>query len=207
MLQPHLETPSRVDRGVPPNPATLGHTVYQSVHKWDATENLARMREEDNDLIMQVGSSTPMGNLLRRYWTPACLTRDIPEPDCTPLRVRLLGEDLVAFRDTEGRIGLIDENCPHRGTSLFFGRNEDGGLRCVYHGWQFDVSGSCVDMPSEPVGSVFKDKLKVLSYPVHESGGVIWTYMGPKTRCEASETSGRRTYRARNGAPRPSFSP
>ena len=139
------------------------------------------LSKQDNELITQTGPGTPMGNLLRRYWTPACLSSDIPEPDCTPLRVRLLSEDLVAFRDSEGRIGLIDQNCPHRGTSLFFGRNEDGGLRCVYHGWQFDVHGQCIDMPSEP-GSVFKDKLKVLSYPVHESGGVIWTYMGPRDK-------------------------
>src|SRR5712692_7996213 len=137
------------------------------------------LSKEDNEIITRVGPGTMMGNLLRRYWTPACLSSEIPEPDCTPVRVRLLGEDLVAFRDSEGRIGLIDVNCPHRGTSLFFGRNEESGLRCVYHGWKFDVTGQCVDMPSEPLSN-FKTKLHVLSYPTHESGGVVWTYMGPK---------------------------
>ena len=136
------------------------------------------LTKEDNEMIIHVGPGTPMGNLLRRYWTPALLSEELPSPDCTPVRVRLLCEDLVAFRDSEGRVGLIDINCPHRGTSLFFGRNEDGGLRCVYHGWQFDVNGQCIDMPSEP-GSNFKDKLRVLSYPTHESGGIVWTYMGP----------------------------
>ena len=136
------------------------------------------LSKQDNEMLIKTGPETPMGRLLRRYWTPACLSSEIAEPDSPPLRVRLLGEDLVAFRDTEGRVGLIDENCPHRGTSLFFGRNEESGLRCVYHGWKFDVAGNCVDMPSEP-GAAFKDKLKLLSYPTHESGGVIWTYMGP----------------------------
>src|SRR5439155_1857022 len=90
--------------------------------------------------------------------------------------------DLVAFRDTEGRVGLVDVNCPHRGTSMFFGRNEESGLRCVYHGWKFDVTGQCVDMPSEPPDSNYKSRLKIPSYPTHESGGIVWTYMGPKDK-------------------------
>jgi len=118
-----------------------------------------------------------MGNLLRRYWIPACLSAEIAEPDGPPARVRLLGEDLVAFRDTEGRIGLIEESCPHRGASLFYGRNEECGLRCTYHGWKFDVTGQCTDQRSELHS--FAHKIKITSYPVHESGGIVWTYLGP----------------------------
>ena len=136
------------------------------------------LSREDNETLCRVGPGTPMGELLRRYWTPACLTAEIPEPGSAPARVRLLGEDLVAYRDTDGRIGLVQENCPHRGASLYFGRNEDAAIRCVYHGWAFDVDGRCVDMPSEPVP--FCEKVKIKSYPVHESGGIVWTYMGPR---------------------------
>ncbi|MBO0873601.1 MAG: Rieske 2Fe-2S domain-containing protein [Pseudonocardia sp.] len=134
---------------------------------------------QDNELLTRVGPGTPMGGLLRRYWTPALLCSELPAPDCDPVRVRLLGENLVAFRDTTGKVGLVAENCPHRGASLYFGRNEECGLRCPYHGWKFDADGTCVDMPSEPPTSVFKDKVKLRAYPVHESGGVVWTYMGP----------------------------
>ena len=140
------------------------------------------LSKADNEIVTKVGPGTLMGNLLRRYWTPALLSSELAGPDCTPMRVRLLGEDLVAFRDTEGKVGLLDVNCPHRGTSLFFGRNEESGLRCVYHGWKFDVTGHCVEMPSEPPTSAFKDKLKVPAYPTHESGGIVWTYMGPKAK-------------------------
>ncbi|HEY1574861.1 MAG TPA: Rieske 2Fe-2S domain-containing protein [Pseudonocardiaceae bacterium] len=121
-----------------------------------------------------------MGNLLRRYWTPALLSVELPGPDCDPVRVRLLGENLVAFRDTEGTFGLVAEACPHRGASLFFGRNEEFGLRCPYHGWKFDTEGICVDMPSEPPNSTFKNRVRLTSYPVHESGGIIWAYLGPE---------------------------
>lgn len=138
------------------------------------------LSREDNETLTQVGPGTLMGNLLRRYWTPACLSSEIPEPDSPPLRVRLLGENLVAFRDTNGRVGLVDESCPHRGASMYYGRNEECGLRCVYHGWKFDVDGACVDMPCEPATSSFKDRVTIPSYPVHESGGIVWTYMGPK---------------------------
>jgi phthalate 4,5-dioxygenase len=136
------------------------------------------LRAEENEILTRVGPGTLMGELLRRYWTPACLTAEIPEPGSPPARVRLLGENLVAFRDTTGRVGLVQENCPHRGASLYFGRNEDAAIRCVYHGWAFDVDGKCVDMPSEPVP--FCEKVKMRAYPVHESGGIVWTYMGPK---------------------------
>jgi len=137
------------------------------------------LSQQDNEILTRVGPGTPMGEVLRRYWTPALLSSELPGPDGDPVRVRLLGENLVAFRDTSGKVGLIQENCPHRGASLYFGRNEDCGLRCPYHGWQFDVDGNCIDMPSEPPTSSFKDRVKAKAYPVHESGGIAWTYMGP----------------------------
>jgi phenylpropionate dioxygenase-like ring-hydroxylating dioxygenase large terminal subunit len=137
------------------------------------------LKAEENEILTRVGPGTLMGELLRRYWTPACLSAEIPSPGGPQVRVRLLGENLVAFRDTNGRVGLLQENCPHRGASLYFGRNEEGAaLRCVYHGWAFDVDGKCVDMPSEP--APFCDKVRIRSYPVHESGGIAWTYMGPR---------------------------
>jgi phthalate 4,5-dioxygenase len=139
------------------------------------------LSKENNDLLTQVGPGTPMGNLLRRFWMPALLENEIPVPDCDPVRLRLLGEDLVAFRDSEGRIGIIEAHCAHRGAGLFFGRNEECGLRCVYHGWKFDVDGNCVDMPSEPDGGIgLKAKAKLVSYPTVVRGGVVWLYMGPK---------------------------
>jgi phenylpropionate dioxygenase-like ring-hydroxylating dioxygenase large terminal subunit len=137
------------------------------------------LSREDNELLTRVGPDTPMGATMRRYWIPALLAWELPEPDCPPVRVRLLGEDLVAFRDTRGRIGLVDEYCPHRRASMFFGRNEECGLRCVYHGWKFDVTGRCVDMMNEPEELTFKDKVSITSYPTVEVGGIVWTYMGP----------------------------
>jgi nitrite reductase/ring-hydroxylating ferredoxin subunit len=134
---------------------------------------------QDNEILTRVGPGTLMGNLLRHYWQPALLSSEVPEPDSPPMRVRLLGEDLIAFRDTNGAVGLVANACPHRGASLFFGRNEEAGLRCVYHGWKFDVTGACVDMPSEPAESNFKTKVRVGAYPTVESGGLVWTYMGP----------------------------
>ncbi len=137
------------------------------------------LTREENEYLCRVGPGTPMGTLLRRFWMPALLSEALPEPDCRPARVRLLGEDLVAFRATSGEVGLLAENCPHRGASVYFGRNEEDGLRCVYHGWKFDVSGKCVDMPNEPAESNFKDKVKAVAYPCREAGGVVWAYMGP----------------------------
>jgi phenylpropionate dioxygenase-like ring-hydroxylating dioxygenase large terminal subunit len=133
----------------------------------------------DNERLTRVGAGTPMGTLFRRYWIPALLAEQVPEPDGAPVRVRLLGEDLVAFRDTEGKVGLISAFCPHRRAPMFFGRNEECGLRCVYHGWKFDRDGVCVDMPSEPPDSLFKTKVKIESYPTWEGGGMIWAYLGP----------------------------
>ena len=133
----------------------------------------------ENETLARVGPGTTMGNLFRRYWLPALLSWELPEPDCPPIRLRLLGEDLVAFRDTTGAVGIVDNYCPHRRASLFFGRNEEAGIRCVYHGWKFDAHGNCVDMPSEPAESNFQDKVKVTAYPTEEFGGIIWAYMGP----------------------------
>ncbi|MPZ47909.1 MAG: Rieske 2Fe-2S domain-containing protein [Dehalococcoidia bacterium] len=134
---------------------------------------------QDTQLLTRVGPGAPMGDLLRRYWNPALMSSELPAPDCTPIRVKLLGENLVAFRDTSGRVGLIADRCPHRGASLFFGRNEDDGLRCVYHGWKYDVEGRCLDMPNEPEESRFKDKFRHIAYPCVERAGMVWTYMGP----------------------------
>src|ERR671925_1763830 len=133
----------------------------------------------ENERLTRPGSGTPMGALFRRYWLPALLATELAEPDCPPVRVKLLGERLIAFRDTQGRLGLIDEFCAHRGVSLWFGRNEESGLRCSYHGWKYDVTGQCVDVPSEPEESGFCRKIKLKSYPLVERGGVLWAYMGP----------------------------
>src|SRR4051794_16045177 len=133
---------------------------------------------ELNERIVRVGAGTPMGNALRAYWMPAVLSEEV-ETDGSPLRVRLLGEDLIAFRDTNGEVGLIQHNCPHRGASLFFGRNEEAGLRCVYHGWKFAADGRCLDMPNEPAESDFKDKVHAVAYPTRERNGVVWAYFGP----------------------------
>ena len=137
------------------------------------------LSQADNELLTRTGPGTPMGELWRRFWLPALLPEELPEPDCPPVRLRLLGEDLVAFRDSTGKVGIVQENCPHRGASLFFGRNEESGLRCVYHGWKFDTAGGCTDMPNEPAESNFKHKIRVAAYPAAEWGSLIWVYMGP----------------------------
>ena len=136
---------------------------------------------QENDLLTDVASGTPMGDLLRQYWIPAVRTDEIPLPDSAPLRIRLLCENLIAFRVTSGRVGVIQSICAHRGVSLFFARNEQEGLRCVYHGWKYDVDGNCVDMPAErPENAGYKDKVKALTYPTAERGGIVWVYMGPR---------------------------
>ena len=134
---------------------------------------------EQNEYLTRTGPGTAMGNLFRCYWLPALMAEELAEPDCAPVRVKLLSESLIAFRDTDGRLGLIDEFCAHRGVSLWFGRNEESGLRCPYHGWKYDVTGQCVEVPSEPVESGFCAKMKLKSYPLVERGGILWTYMGP----------------------------
>jgi phthalate 4,5-dioxygenase oxygenase subunit len=139
----------------------------------------------DNDTLTQVGPGTTMGELMREYWIPALMSSELAEPDSDPVRIRLLGEDLIAFRDTNGNVGIMDNFCPHRRASMFFGRNEECGLRCVYHGWKFDVNGNCVDMPSEPAESNFKDKVKIKAYECQERNGIIWTYMGTREKTPA----------------------
>ena len=140
---------------------------------------------QDNALITQTDRGTPMGELFRRFWLPVILPEELPEPDAPPIRIKVLGEYLVAFRDTNGHVGIVDAFCPHRRAPLFYGRNEEGGLRCVYHGWKFDTTGQCIDMPSEPADSDFQSKVQIDAYPTREWGGVIWVYMGPKEHMPA----------------------
>jgi len=135
---------------------------------------------EENELLCRVEGQAPMGQLMRRHWTPVCLIEEVSEPDGTPVKARVFGEDLVVFRDTKGRVGVMDEYCPHRRVSLVFGRNEDCGLRCLYHGWKMDVEGNVLEMVSEPAASGMAQKVKHLAYPVKEWGGFVWAYMGPK---------------------------
>ncbi len=132
---------------------------------------------QDNDLVTRIGPGTIGGEVIRSYWLPVLLSDELLA-DGPPLRLRLMGEDLIAFRGTSGLVGLVQNACPHRGASLFFGRNEEEGLRCVYHGWKFDASGACTDMPSEPAESNFRAKVHAKAYPCRERNGVIWTFMG-----------------------------
>lgn len=137
------------------------------------------LTHEENELLCRVEGDAPMGQLMRRHWIPALLIEEVPEPDGEPVPVRLLGEDLVAWRDSDGKVGLMERYCPHRRASLQFGRNEEGGLRCLYHGWKIDVKGDVVEMPSEPPGACAAMKARIRSYPTHEHGGFVWAYMGP----------------------------
>src|SRR3984893_16941773 len=141
---------------------------------------MGMLSTEDSELLCRVGPGTPMGTLMREYWLPAFVPGELAEPEGAPVRMRLLGENLIAFRVTSGKYGLMAHNCPHRGASLFFGRNEEEGIRCVYHGWKFDTQGHCVDMPNEPAESDFKNKIRAISYPCIERNGIVWTYMGPR---------------------------
>ncbi|MEA2950725.1 MAG: phthalate 4,5-dioxygenase [Alphaproteobacteria bacterium] len=140
------------------------------------------LTDEQNEFVTRTGPGTPTGTLFRRYWIPIMQSSELPEPECPPVRIKLLSERLLAFRDTNGKLGLIDEFCAHRGVSLWFGRNEEGGLRCPYHGWKYAVTGECLEVPSEPAESGFCKKIKLKSYPCRERGGIIWTYMGPPER-------------------------
>jgi phthalate 4,5-dioxygenase oxygenase subunit len=135
---------------------------------------------EENDLLTRVEGNAPMAQLMRQHWTPVCLIEEVAEPDGTPLLVEALGERYVCFRDTEGRLGLLDELCPHRSASLVLGRNEECGLRCLYHGWKMDVDGNVVAMASEPEGSPLMGKVRHRAYPVREWGGFVWAWLGPR---------------------------
>jgi len=137
------------------------------------------LTREDNDLLCRVEGDAPMGRLMRRHWMPACLSEEVADPDGAPVRARLFGEDLVVWRDTSGRLAVMDEHCPHRRASLVLGRNEECGLRCLYHGWKVDVEGNVLEMPSEPAASALKAKVKHKTYPSREAAGFVWTYMGP----------------------------
>lgn len=134
---------------------------------------------EHNDILTQVGPGSPMGELMREYWIPACLPQELVA-DATPTRLKLLGDKLIAFRDSAGRIGIMDHRCPHRCASMFFGRNEEGGIRCAYHGWKFDVEGNCLDQPNLPEDMRFTDRVKAKAYKVAELGGIVWVYMGKR---------------------------
>ncbi|MGH7090204.1 MAG: Rieske 2Fe-2S domain-containing protein, partial [Stellaceae bacterium] len=136
------------------------------------------LTREENELLCRIGPEAPMGRMVRRYWLPALLSDEL-DADSAPVRVRLMGEDLVAFRDSRGRVGLLEELCPHRGASLGLARNEECGLRCLYHGWKFDVSGKVLDMPVELDADSVIDRVRAVAYSVHEAGGIVWAYMGP----------------------------
>ena len=138
------------------------------------------LTHEENMLLCEVDGDAPMGRLMRRHWQPVCLIEEVAEPDGAPVKARLVGVDLVVFRDSQGRLGALDERCPHRNASLVFGRNEDCGLRCLYHGWKFDVEGNILEMACEPDGAALRGALKQKSYPAHESGGFVWAWLGPK---------------------------
>ncbi len=136
------------------------------------------LSREENEVLTRVGSGKPMGRLMRQHWTPVCLIEEVDTPDGKPILVEALGDRFVAFRDTDGRLGLLDELCPHRRASLVLGRNEECGLRCLYHGWKFDVDGNVLAMSSEPEGSPLQEKLKHKAYPVREAGGFVWAWLG-----------------------------
>lgn len=136
------------------------------------------LTREENELLCRVEGEAAMGQLMRRHWIPACMSEEVAEPDCAPVKVRLLGEDLVVFRDSDGRLGVLDEQCPHRRASLALGRNEECGLRCLYHGWKIDVEGNVLEMASEPPESGLVEKVTMKAYPAREAGGFVWIYMG-----------------------------
>src|SRR5579871_88807 len=138
------------------------------------------LSKADNELLTRTGPGTPMGDLMRQYWIPALVAEELAAPGGSPVRVKLLGEELIAFRDSTGQVGLLGAHCAHRGASLFFGRNEEAGLRCVYHGWKYDVAGRCIDMPNEPPESTFKGRVAQPAYRCVERGGIIWAYLGPR---------------------------
>ncbi len=139
------------------------------------------LSREDNQCLTRTDADTAMGQYFRRFWQPVALSEELPEPDGAPIRVTIMGEELVAFRDTQGRVGVIDARCPHRGAHMYFGRNEECGLRCVYHGWKFDVTGAAVDLPNVPPGRALHDTVRIKSYPTREYGDIVWAYMGPET--------------------------
>jgi phenylpropionate dioxygenase-like ring-hydroxylating dioxygenase large terminal subunit len=140
------------------------------------------LSKEDNELVTDTDPGTPMGEVFRRFWLPVALSEELPGPDCVPVKLQIMNEELIAFRDTQGNVGLVDAFCPHRGAPMFFGRNEESGLRCVYHGWKFDKDGNCTDLPNTPEGDTFKNKVTITAYPCREAAGMVFAYMGPKEK-------------------------
>jgi phthalate 4,5-dioxygenase oxygenase subunit len=141
------------------------------------------LSEADNILLTRTGPGTPMGELFRHFWQPVLLSAELPEPDGAPVRITILGEDLRAYRATDGTVGLVSPRCPHRGADLFFGRNEEGGIRCAYHGWKFASDGRCLAMPTMDPGPMrerAEQNIRLLTYPTREAGGVVWAYLGPR---------------------------
>src|SRR5438552_1164791 len=136
----------------------------------------------DNELLTRTGAGTAMGEYFRRFWQPVALSRELAEPDSAPIRAKVMGEDLIVFRDTQGRVGLIEPRCAHRGADLFFGRNEECGIRCIYHGWKYDVDGKCIELPNVPEGSAYRGKIEIKAYPTREFGELVWAYLGPRGR-------------------------
>ena len=134
----------------------------------------------DNELLVRTGAGSVMGEYFRRYWHPVALSREMPAPDSPPIRVKVMGEELVAFRDTGGRVGLVEAHCAHRGANLFFGRNEERGIRCIYHGWKYDVEGKCIDMPNVEPDVGYQGKISIQAYPTREFGDMVWAYLGPR---------------------------
>ena len=136
----------------------------------------------ENELLTRTGPRTAMGEYFRRFWLPVALSRELPAPDSPPIRVRVLGEPFIAFRDSAGAVGLVEPRCAHRGADLFFGRNEEGGLRCIYHGWKYDVGGRCLELPNVPAGSAYHGKIAIRACPTREFGDLVWAYLGPADR-------------------------
>src|SRR5207302_11387276 len=165
----------------PPKPATAARSAASSL-RFEEFGRGDMITHEQNEYLCRTGPGTPMGELFRRHWVPALMAEELPRPNCPPVQVQFLGERLIAFRDTQSRLGLMDEFCAHRGVSLWFGRNEENGLRCPYHGWKYDVTGQCVEIPSEPNNPKLCQRMKLKSYPLIERGGVLWTFMGSADR-------------------------
>jgi phthalate 4,5-dioxygenase oxygenase subunit len=140
------------------------------------------LSQADNELLTRSGPGTPMGELLRRFWMPALLSEELAERDGPPKKIKILGEELLAFRTTDGKVGIVEQHCPHRGANLYYGRNEECGIRCAFHGWKFDVDGNCVDLPTSPPESDYKNSIKLLAYPTREWADMVWVYMGPRER-------------------------
>jgi phthalate 4,5-dioxygenase oxygenase subunit len=157
----------------------LTYSINELKEADEVTREAVVVTKAENDLLTQTNKGTPMGEYFRRFWHPALLSEEVPAPDCPPVRVDLLGEKLLAFRNTEGKVGLISRYCRHRQAELFFGRNEENGIRCAYHGWKFDILGNCLEMTTEPP-TRSKHDAGIAGYPCQEYAGIVWAYLGPK---------------------------